>query len=208
MTALKQIILGLFLLFMAAACACRFEGISSGNNNNSSNDPPPKNSVPSNEPPTNDSTRNTYIKGTAIQISDGDTFIIEEENGKRTRVRIHAIDAPELAQDFGRESRENLRALIANQQVEVRKHDTDQFQRIVGSVFISEKNTGPKDIGLAQIAGGFAWHFKQYQKEQPADERQAYAQAEETARSSRLGLWRENNPLPPKDYRQTHNPRR
>jgi endonuclease YncB( thermonuclease family) len=143
------------------------------------------------------------LKGTAVHISDGDTFIIEDENGKRTTVRIHAIDAPELAQDFGLESRENLRALIADQQVEVSKHDTDQFQRIVGSVFIGEKN-----VGLEQIAGGFAWHFKQYQKEQTVDERQAYSKAEETARNLRLGLWRENNPLPPKDYRRTHNPRR
>jgi endonuclease YncB( thermonuclease family) len=143
------------------------------------------------------------LSGKVVHISDGDTFIIEDENGKRTTVRIHAIDAPELSQDFGRESRENLRALIADQQVEIRKHNTDQFQRIVGTVF-----TGQKDIGLAQVAGGFAWHFKQYQKEQPADEREAYAKAEETARSSRLGLWSGNNPLPPKDYRRGHDPRR
>ncbi len=152
--------------------------------------------------------RGTFIRGTVVHISDGDTFIVEDENGKRTTIRIHAIDAPELSQDFGRESRENLRALIADQQVEVRTHDTDQFRRIVGTVFTGEENVAPKDIGLAQVAGGFAWHFKQYQKEQPADERRAYSEAEETARNSRLGLWRGNNPLPPKDYRRTHDPRR
>jgi len=138
------------------------------------------------------------IKGTVVHISDGDTFIIETDAGERITIRIHAIDAPELAQTFGRESREELRALIANQTVEVRRQKTDQFRRTVGTVFLDGK-----DIGLEMIGGGYAWHFKQYQKEQPADERKFYADAETAARDSRLGLWRDENPLPPRDYRRS-----
>jgi endonuclease YncB( thermonuclease family) len=143
------------------------------------------------------------IKGTVVHISDGDTFIVEDEQGKRTTVRIHAIDAPELSQEFGKESREALRALIANQQVEVREHNKDQYRRSVGQVFLDGK-----DIGLEQVASGNAWHFKQYEKEQPAEERQAYTVAEKSARDSRLGIWRNGIPEAPQDYRRTHeNPR-
>jgi endonuclease YncB( thermonuclease family) len=134
-----------------------------------------------------------------VHISDGDTFIVEDENGERITVRIHAIDAPELAQTFGRESREQLRALIANQGVEVRRQKTDQYHRTVGTVFLDGK-----DIGLEMVGGGYAWHFKQYQKEQPADERKLYADAEAAARNSRLGLWRDGDPAPPWEYRRTH----
>lgn len=141
--------------------------------------------------------------GKVVHISDGDTFVMEMAGGVRATVRIHAIDAPELAQDFGKESREHLRALIANQQVQVRKQKLDQFQRMVGTVFLNGKDTG-----LQMVSDGYAWHFKQYEKEQPLAERAAYAAAEKTARELQLGLWQDNDSLPPQDYRRTHERRK
>jgi len=142
------------------------------------------------------------IAGRVVHISDGDTFIIEKENGERTTIRIHAIDAPELAQEFGKESRENLRALIANQPVKISQKTTDRFQRIVGQVFLNGI-----DIGLEQVKSGYAWHFKQYAKEQQADDHAAYAAAEDAARNSKFGLWHGAQPVNPKDYRNTHGTR-
>jgi endonuclease YncB( thermonuclease family) len=139
------------------------------------------------------------IKGTVVHISDGDTFIIENDGGERTTVRIHAIDAPELSQAFGKESREALRALIANQTVEIRKQKSDQYRRIVGDVF-----SDGKDIGLEQIKNGFAWHYKQFQKEQSLENRKFYTDAEDQAKSSGLGLWQDAQPMPPWDYRRAH----
>jgi endonuclease YncB( thermonuclease family) len=81
--------------------------------------------------------------------------------------------------------------------VEVRKQATDRYRRTVGAVFLDGK-----DIGLEMISGGCAWHYKQYQKEQTAENGKAYADAENAARSSRLGLWRNASATPPWDYRQ------
>lgn len=142
------------------------------------------------------------IAGRVVHISDGDTFILEDELRKRTTVRIHAIDAPELAQPFGRESREQLRALIMNQQVEVREQNRDQFKRIVGAVFFNGR-----DMGLEMVRGGYVWHFKQYQKQQSPEDRAAYASAEEAAKNSRLGLWNDRNPVAPQDYRRKYGTR-
>ena len=139
------------------------------------------------------------IKGTVVHISDGDTFIVEADSGERTTVRIHAIDAPELAQAFGKESREALRALIANQAVEIKQQKIDQYHRIVGSVLLDGK-----DIGLEMLNGGNVWYFRQYQKELPAETQQAYASAEATALHLNLGLWRDAHPIPPWEYRRTH----
>lgn len=137
------------------------------------------------------------IRGTVVHISDGDTFIVEAEGGERTTIRIHAIDAPELAQTFGKESREALRALIANQPVEIKQQKTDQYHRVVGSVFLNGK-----DIGLEMLNSGNVWYFRQYQKEQPAEEQQAYLAAEATALHQNLGLWRDAHPIPPWEYRR------
>jgi endonuclease YncB( thermonuclease family) len=189
----KRKIILIFIL-LALVSACRFgspsSSVETGNDNKN-------NSVPGETPPVVNNA--AHLNGKVAHISDGDTFIVESADGKKTTVRIHAIDAPELSQTFGAESRENLRALIANQEVEIRKYDTDQYHRMVGSVFFNDK-----DIGLEQIKGGYAWHFKQYQKQQQPEERTAYTAAEEAARSAHLGLWRDGSATNPQNYRRSH----
>jgi endonuclease YncB( thermonuclease family) len=181
------------LIFIAVA-GCRYGPPQDENSSREA----PQNSPAAAPSAARKNTDRNMIAGRVVHISDGDTFIIEKENGERVTVRVHAIDAPELSQEFGRESRENLRALIDNQQVEIRQQTTDQFHRTVGQVFLNGK-----DIGLEQVAGGFAWHFKQYAKQQQPDERKAYADAEETARNGRRGLWQSGQAENPQDYRRT-----
>jgi endonuclease YncB( thermonuclease family) len=47
-----------------------------------------------------------------------------------------------------------------------------------------------------------AWHYKEYQHEQPTQERLVYAQEEENAKVSRVGLWKGANPVPPWEWRK------
>ncbi|MCB1995644.1 MAG: thermonuclease family protein [Rhodoferax sp.] len=56
--------------------------------------------------------------------------------------------------------------------------------------------------GLELVAAGLAWHYKAYEREQTAQDRQAYAAAEETARARRLGLWADAEPVPPWEFRR------
>ncbi len=56
-------------------------------------------------------------------------------------------------------------------------------------------------MNLAQVSAGFAWHYKQYEKEQSKQDRLAYAIAEQHAREQKLGLWRDANPVPPWEWR-------
>jgi endonuclease YncB( thermonuclease family) len=182
------------ILFVAAS-GCRFEPPQDQNSRREA----PQNSPAAAPSATRKNEDRSMIAGRVVHISDGDTFIIEKESGERVTVRIHAVDAPELSQEFGRESRENLRALIDNQQVEIRQQTTDPFHRIVGQGFLNGR-----DIGLEQVAGGFAWHFKQYAKQQPQNERKTYADAEETARNNHRGLWQSGQAENPQNYRRTH----
>ena len=61
---------------------------------------------------------------------------------------------------------------------------------------------GNLDCNLEQLGRGMAWHSKKYQNEQTPAERQAYANAEELARSKKVGLWSDSEATPPWEFRK------
>ena len=63
---------------------------------------------------------NTYcgtLNGIVVDVHDGDTLTIKS-GATRTKVRLAGIDAPELNQFFGVESRNSLRSLAINKEVQ------------------------------------------------------------------------------------------
>jgi len=56
---------------------------------------------------------------------------------------------------------------------------------------------------LEQFRRGMAWHYKQYQREQSAHDREAYGAAEVEARGARVGLWGDEQPVAPWVFRHT-----
>ena len=52
-----------------------------------------------------------------------------------------------------------------------------------------------------EVRAGMAWHYKDYQHEQPTQERLVYGQEEENAKASRVGLWKDAKPVPPWEWR-------
>jgi endonuclease YncB( thermonuclease family) len=56
---------------------------------------------------------------------------------------------------------------------------------------------GLQDIQEALIAEGYAWYAFQFAHELDADQAVRYREAEQRARSQRLGLWQEPEPMPP-----------
>ena len=65
---------------------------------------------------------------------------------------------------------------------------------------------GGADAGLAQIRAGMAWCFRRYAKELPIDRRQQYANPEAQAQAERRGLWADNEPMAPWDWRRAQKP--
>ena len=61
------------------------------------------------------------------------------------------------------------------------------------------------NVNLAQFTVGLAWHYKEFAKDQPPQERGQYAFAEEEARARKAGLWSEPDPVPPWEWR--HGPK-
>ena len=136
------------------------------------------------------------ITGKVVSVSDGDTITVLDANKTQHKIRLEGIDAPEKAQAFGQRSKQHLSDQVFGKQVDVVSNKTDKYGRSVGKVLV-----GGKDANLEQVRAGLAWHYKQYQSEQSASDRSAYASAATAAQAQRAGLWSDPKPMPPWDWR-------
>ena len=139
-----------------------------------------------------------YFQARVTAVHDGDSVRATDRHGQRHKIRLAYIDAPELQQAHGMAARDALRRLIDGQQVEVVVFDTDQYGREVAQIRLRGR-----DINLAQIEEGHAWHYVSIAKRrQDKADFAAYSHAEAGARSSRFGLWRVQSPQAPWAYRK------
>lgn len=136
------------------------------------------------------------LEGKVVHVADGDTITVLAGANQQYRIRLAGIDAPEKKQAYGSASKRHLAAMVAGRVVTVEWGKHDKYGRTVGKVLLEGQ-----DICLAQINAGMAWHYKKYEREQPAADRKQYAAAEIDARNNRIGLWRDASPLPPWEYR-------
>lgn len=137
------------------------------------------------------------LQGKVISVSDGDTVTILGQSNVQTKIRFYGIDCPEKSQPFGDKATSLTSKLVRNQDVEVTAYDIDKYGRTVGVVMINGNN-----VNEQLIKAGLAWQYQKYCKESFCDK---WIQLEVEARKSNLGLWTENSPTPPWDWRRGNN---
>ena len=130
-------------------------------------------------------------------MSDGDTITVLDGSKQRHVIRLMGIDAPEKAQAFGQKAKQSLSDLVFDRDVSVIWFKRDRYLRKVGQVRLDDT-----EVCLEQIKRGLAWHYKQYQREQSEDDRSRYADAEKEARNARIGLWVDDHPIEPSEFRR------
>ena len=130
------------------------------------------------------------LMGRVVGVADGDTLTVLDGNKGLTKIRLHQIDAPEKKQDFGQRSKQSLSELVYGKQVRVEVFDTDHYGRKVGKVWVNGT-----DANLEQVKRGMAWVYEKYANDP------AYFAAERAAKSGRVGLWNQPNPIPPWVFR-------
>jgi endonuclease YncB( thermonuclease family) len=129
------------------------------------------------------------FSGKVVGVTDGDTIKVLV-NKKSVTVRLEGIDAPEARQSFSTKAKEALAELVADKTVTVKKTGTDRYNRTLGVVMV-----GDLDVNAKLVEDGWAWHFKRY-----SDDKHL-AQLEADARKAKRGLWADEKPLAPWDYR-------
>ena len=109
----------------------------------------------------------------------------------RRRVRLVEIDAPEKAQAFGNRSKQSLCELCFNKAAKLDETGKDRYGRILARVYCDGV-----DAKAEQVRRGMAWVYDRYA---PKNSPLYGVQAE--AKAARGGLWADNRPVPPWDWR-------
>ena len=135
------------------------------------------------------------LLGTVIAVHDGDTITMKNESGQK-KIRLAGIDAPELNQPYGVESREALKGAVIDRQVQIETTKADKYGRVVGKVVLDGQ-----DINLKQVQTGVAWVYREYLRELSKLDKFLYLEAEEQSKAVGAGLWKEISPIQPREWR-------
>lgn len=134
-------------------------------------------------------------------IYDGDTLRVERE-GQELKIRLCGIDAPEIKQAGGIESRDYLRSLVAqgDGSIGVVPIEKDRYGRTVADLFIVKSDSSEIHLNSQMVADGHAYHYEKYSGSCPQPD--VLARAEEIAKESGAGLWSQPDAEKPWEYRK------
>ncbi|MNC84600.1 hypothetical protein D3C83_01580 [compost metagenome] len=126
-----------------------------------------------------------------VSVHDGDTLTVLVER-RQVKVRLTDIDAPELGQPFGRNSKQSLSDLCFGKVATLDVRGKDRYKRTIAQV-----TCDGRDANAEQVRRGYAWTYTRYA---PADS-PLYAMQNE-ARVAHRGLWSARAPVAPWDWRR------
>jgi micrococcal nuclease len=128
-------------------------------------------------------------------ITDGDTIKVLCDADKApytVKVRLAEIDAPEKKQAFGQKSKEALSDLCFNQMAAIKTQGQDKYNRTLARV-----SCKGKDAAAYMVQAGMAWAYTKYLTDTAIEQLQTEAQ------KSKRGLWADENPTAPWEWRYT-----
>ena len=135
-----------------------------------------------------------YLESLKIKrVVDGDTVHVFYQD-EVYKIRLTEIDAPERDQPYGSNSTEYLKSLLKEGKVDVDISGTDRYGRKLGRLYWRGI-----DINRELVSAGYAWVYDQYVTDNSFYENQS------KARNLKKGLWKDQNPLEPWNWRKLKN---
>ncbi|WP_190303382.1 thermonuclease family protein [Pseudanabaena sp. UWO311] len=138
------------------------------------------------------------------KVFDGDTIAVDCD-GEKLKLRFCGIDAPELSQPLGDESKALMVKLVGGKQVVIRPIERDRYGRTIAEVEVKsdrKRFDGEYEIafvGGEMIGAGMAYHYRQFSGNCP--NREIIVNAEDEAKKKKIGVW-SGNFQKPWDYRK------
>lgn len=152
---------------------------------------------------------NSIIEGLVVGVAEGDRITVNSF-GTEIRVRLYGVAAPQTTkvdkftgfykagQPFAEEAFRALSTKVLHQQVKVEIRRTvvlkeEQKQVAVAVVYLDGRN-----INLEMIAEGWGWAYPRLLSR---FDHAHYFAAQRNARCKRNGLWLQEHPLPPWEFK-------
>lgn len=134
------------------------------------------------------------LEGTVRYVADGDSLgFAPARGGPLLAVRVHGVDAPEICQAWGAESRAALQRMVDERTLRLQVRGRDDYGRL-----IAQLRHGEVDIGQRLVAEGHAW------SQRYRHDRGPYVQQERVAQALGRGLHAEPGALRPREFRRVH----
>ena len=135
----------------------------------------------------------TILMCLVVGVADGDTLTVQCNDSKQVKIRLSEIDAPEKRQPFGNRSKQSLSDMCLQKKVKIKKQTKDRYGRTVARVICDGV-----DANEEQIKRGMAWVYDKYVRDQ------SLYSIQDKARASKIGLWADNKPIKPWEYRRAN----
>ena len=130
------------------------------------------------------------FEGKVTGVKDGDTIEVLYE-GEALVIRLVDIDCPEKKQAYGQAAKTFTSNFCFGKTVKVvSKGKKDRYDRILATILVADQN-----LNEALVKAGLAWHFKKYSNSA------SYAELENQARQNKVGLWADEHPVAPWEWR-------
>ena len=138
------------------------------------------------------------ITGRVISVADGNTIIVLTSDNQQVRVRLYGIYCPERDQPFGNRARQATAEAVQGETVDVLPIEIDSYGSTVGLVTVGGANG--ISVNAMLLHKGLAWVYPQYCRW--GNVCMSFQKKEIGARENRVGLWSDENPNPPWEWRK------
>jgi len=129
-----------------------------------------------------------------VKVIDGDTIIVNHNNDRR-KIRLLYIDAPEIDQVYGKDSKVFLKNILSNQTITVNTIKKDKYSRELSEIYLYFDGN-PVFVNAKMIKSGTAWVYKINSKNE------YLINLENSARTHKSGLWSKNTANEPWVFRK------
>lgn len=135
--------------------------------------------------------------GVVTYVVDGDSVRVRQPGGgKPVSIRIDGIDAPEICQAGGAESRDALKRQVLGKRVTVHGSSRDEYGRLLARIALNNQ-----DQGKWMVSQGFAWSYRDRNNAGP------YVVQQRLAKAAGLGLFSRSQAtlaVYPREFRKQH----
>ena len=131
------------------------------------------------------------VTGKVVGVVDGDTFKLLTKDTTLHVVRLANIDCPEKQQPYSVKAKQFVSQAIFQKEITIQVLKRDRYRRLIAQAYYNDSLL----LNYKLVREGLAWNYVKYSKDT------ILQTLEREARELRKGLWADQNPIPPWEWR-------